>query len=165
MGDRGRGARGRICRPRKRRVHHCSDPAGARVRSPGTDRHHGVAESGRIAQLVRAPALHAGCRGFESLFAHRITRGGRRAAAPEIFIQNYRGRGGIIGDFLYCVKTREKPFRDIELGHRTATVAHLGNIAYWLGRPIKWNPDKEEIIGDDEAARWLSRPMRAPWTL
>jgi hypothetical protein len=39
----------------------------------------------------------------------------------------------------------------------------LGNIAYWLNRPLKWDPVKEEIIGDDEASRWLSRPMRGPW--
>jgi hypothetical protein len=42
-------------------------------------------------------------------------------------------------------------------------VCHLGNIAYWVGRPIKWDPDKREIIGDAEASRWLDRPKRAPW--
>ena len=71
---------------------------------------------------------------------------------------------GIFGDFIYCVKTRQKPFRCIESAHRAATVAHLGNIVYWLGRPIKWDPVKEEIIGDPEAARWLDRPKRAPWS-
>jgi hypothetical protein len=91
--------------------------------------------------------------------------GGRRQGGPAIFIQNYKGRGGLVGDFLHCVRTRERPFRDIELAHRTVTVCHLGNIAYWLNRPIKWDPVKEEIVGDEEAARWLSRPMRAPWTL
>ena len=57
------------------------------------------------------------------------------------------------------------PFRDIEIGHRTATHSHLGNIAYWLKRPLRWDPIKEEIIGDPEANRWLDRPMREPWTL
>ena len=85
--------------------------------------------------------------------------------APSIVIPNYRGRGGINGDFLECVRTRQRPFRDIERAHRTVTVCHLGNIAYWLGRRIKWDPVKEEIIGDEEANRWLSRPMRAPWHL
>jgi len=41
----------------------------------------------------------------------------------------------------------------------------LGEIAMLTGRKIKWNPDKEEIIGDAEASRLLSRPMRAPWHL
>ncbi len=85
--------------------------------------------------------------------------------APSISIPNYKGQGGIFGDFLHCVKSRQRPFRDIEIGHRTVTVCHLGNIAYWLNRPLKWDPVKEEIIGDEEASRWLSRPMRAPWHL
>ncbi|MBE3096880.1 MAG: Gfo/Idh/MocA family oxidoreductase [Planctomycetes bacterium] len=89
----------------------------------------------------------------------------KSAPAPNIQIPNYRGRGGLIGDFLYCVKTRERPFRNIEAAHRTVTVCHLGNIAYWIGRPIKWDPVKEEIIGDAEAARWLDRPKRAPWRI
>jgi len=71
---------------------------------------------------------------------------------------------GIFGDFIYCVKTRQQPFRCIETAHRAATVCHLGNIVYWLGRPIKWDPVKEEVIGDPEAARWLDRPKRAPWS-
>ncbi|MDY0169460.1 MAG: hypothetical protein RBS80_23160 [Thermoguttaceae bacterium] len=89
----------------------------------------------------------------------------RRRPAPNIVIPNYRGRGGINGDFIHCVKTRQLPFRDIAVAHRTVTVCHLGNIAYGLNRPIRWDPEREEIIGDEEASRWLSRPMRAPWTL
>ena len=85
--------------------------------------------------------------------------------APGIVIPNYKGSGGLQGDFLHCVRTRQRPFRDIERAHRTVTVCHLGNIAYWLNRRLKWDPVKEEIIGDEEANRWLSRPMRAPWHL
>ena len=40
-----------------------------------------------------------------------------------------------------------------------------GNIAYWLNRPLQFNPETEEILGDPEAARWLERPMREPWVL
>ncbi|HOD81330.1 MAG: putative oxidoreductase YcjS [Planctomycetes bacterium ADurb.Bin126] len=79
--------------------------------------------------------------------------------------QGYRGRGGIFGDFLACVKSRQNAFRDIEIAHRACTVCHLGNIAYWLKRPLKWDPVKEQIIGDDEAARWLDRAKREPWTV
>jgi hypothetical protein len=86
-------------------------------------------------------------------------------APPDIYIPNYKGHGDIFGDFLHCVRTRERPFRDIEIAHRTATHAHLGNIAYWLNRGIKWDPVKEEITGDPEANRWLDRPMREPWAL
>ena len=88
-----------------------------------------------------------------------------KKAPPDIHIPNYKGSGGIFGDFLHCVKTRQRPFRDIEIAHRTATHAHLGNIAYWLKRPIRWDPVKEEILNDPEASRWLDRPMREPWGL
>jgi predicted dehydrogenase len=97
--------------------------------------------------------------------AGEISDKNSKQTPPSIVIPNYKGSGGIQGDFLYCVKTRQRPFRDIELAHRTVTVCHLGNIAYWLNRRLKWDPVKEEIIGDEEASRWLSRPMRAPWHL
>ncbi len=84
---------------------------------------------------------------------------------PDFDIPNYKGRGGLIGDFLHCVRTRERPFRDIEVAHRTVIVCHTGNLAYWLKRPLKWDPEKEEFVGDAEANRWLDRPKRAPWTL
>ncbi len=89
----------------------------------------------------------------------------KRPQAPDIYIPNYKGRGGIFGDFVHCVYTRQRPFRDIEIAHRTATHCHIGNIAYWLKRPLKWDPQKERFIGDAEANRWLDRPMREPWSL
>lgn len=92
-------------------------------------------------------------------------RKGPRRAPPDINIPNYKGRGGIFGDFLHCVRTRQRPWRDIEIAHHTLIVCHLGNLAYWLKRPQKWDPQTEQIIGDAEAARWLDRPKRAPWTL
>ena len=44
-------------------------------------------------------------------------------------------------------------------------MCHLGNIAYWLNRPIRWDPVKEGIVGDEEAGRWLDRPKREPWNV
>ena len=44
-------------------------------------------------------------------------------------------------------------------------MCHLGNIAYWLQRPIRWDPAQEQIIGDEEAGRWLDRTKREPWSL
>jgi hypothetical protein len=88
-----------------------------------------------------------------------------RSRPPDIDIPNYKGRGGIFGDFLHCVRTRQHPFRDIAIAHRTVTLCHLGNIATWLGRPLKWDPVKEQIIGDEEASRWLDRPRHGQWQL
>jgi predicted dehydrogenase len=78
-------------------------------------------------------------------------------------LRQYRGRGGIFGDWLHCVRTRQAPFQDVEYAHRTATVCHLGNIAYILQRPLKWDPARERFVGDEEADRWLDRPKREPW--
>ena len=66
-------------------------------------------------------------------------------------------------NFLDCLKTRQKPAADIEIGHRTATVCHLGNMAVRLGRKIQWDPAKERIVGDEQAAAMLTRPYRAPY--
>jgi len=68
-------------------------------------------------------------------------------------------------NFLDCVKSRQSPVTPAEVGHRSATVCHLGNIAMLLSRKLRWDPDKERFIGDDEANRMLSRPMRSPWHL
>jgi predicted dehydrogenase len=70
-----------------------------------------------------------------------------------------------VRNFLDCIKSREDPVEFVEAGHRTASICHLGNIAMKLRRKIQWDPEHEQIIGDDEAAKMLGRPLRAPWTL
>jgi predicted dehydrogenase len=66
-------------------------------------------------------------------------------------------------NFLDCVKSRGQPVSDLESGHRVATVCHLANIALRLRRTVRWDADKEMILGDREAAQMLARPYRAPW--
>jgi len=67
-------------------------------------------------------------------------------------------------DWVNCIKSRAKPFCDLEGGHRTAVICNLGNISLRLGgRTIQWDPDKEAIVGDKEAAAMCVRPYRAPW--
>jgi predicted dehydrogenase len=68
-------------------------------------------------------------------------------------------------DFLDCVKSRAETYAPAEVGHRTASLAHLGNIAMLLGRPLRWDPDRERFANDDTANGMLSRAMRSPWTL
>jgi len=89
----------------------------------------------------------------------------RRHVPTNVPMMGYKGRGGLAGDFLHCVRTRQRPFRDVEYAHRAATVCHLGNLAYWFKRPLKWDPVNEQFIGDDEANRWVDRPKREPWRL
>lgn len=64
-----------------------------------------------------------------------------------------------------CIKSRRPCVADAEVGHRSATVCHLGNIARWLNRRLKWDPKKETFIGDDEADTCLDRPRRKGYEL
>ncbi len=66
-------------------------------------------------------------------------------------------------DFISCVRSRKRPICDVEVGARSVTVCHLGNLAYWYRRPMKWDPAKEQFIGDSEANTWLNPAKRAPW--
>jgi predicted dehydrogenase len=68
-------------------------------------------------------------------------------------------------NFLDCMKSRKRPIADVEIGHRSATVCHLGNIVVRLGRKVAWDPSSERIVGDDHAAAMLSRPYRKPWAV
>jgi predicted dehydrogenase len=86
----------------------------------------------------------------------------KRPAKP---VPEYKGTGGIYGDFIECVKTRERPFRDIESAVNTVMLSHLGIIAYTLQRSLKWDASKQEFPGDDEANRFLDRARREPWQL
>ncbi|MBN1845895.1 MAG: Gfo/Idh/MocA family oxidoreductase [Sedimentisphaerales bacterium] len=66
-------------------------------------------------------------------------------------------------NFLDCLRSRTETICPAEVGHRSATVCHLGNIAMLLKRPLRWDPRQERFVGDAEADRLLSRPRRAPW--
>jgi predicted dehydrogenase len=90
------------------------------------------------------------------------TPGEKRPAKP---VPGYKGQGGIYGDFIHCVKTRERPFRDIELAVNTVAVSHLGIVAYTLARSLKWDAAKQEFPGDEAANRLLDRARREPWQL
>jgi hypothetical protein len=94
-------------------------------------------------------------------------------AKPENLLRQQIGRDEIHlyesinhpDNFLECIKTRKRPASDAEVGCRSITVCHLGNIAYWLKRPLKWNPEKEHFINDPEADKMRARALRAPWRL
>ena len=87
--------------------------------------------------------------------------------APPSIQSLFGGAGAPIHtrQWLKCVRTREGLTCDVEIGHRTATACHIGNIARWLGRKLRWDPVKETFFGDDEANAMLSRAMREPWHL
>jgi predicted dehydrogenase len=96
---------------------------------------------------------------------------GKFQAEPESIGQEPLGDNAIrlyvsnnhLQDWLNCTRSRELPICDVEIGCRSVTVCHLGNLAYWNHRRLKWDPQKEKFIGDKEANTWLDREHRAPW--
>ena len=131
----------------------------------------------RYANGVRLLGGSSGNRGlkFEGtdgwIFIH--IHGGRLEAEPESLLKEFIGPEEIhLGrspehhrNFLDCVKTRRQPVAPVEVGHRTATICHLVNIAMLTGSKLKWNPDTEQIVNNVDANRMLARPMRSPWHL
>ena len=90
-------------------------------------------------------------------------RGGRGAGGAgesleeQMFNANKR-------DWIGCIKSRNQPFCGLEMGHRVAIICNLGNMSLRLGgRAIQWDPDKEVVVGDKEAAAMCSKRYRAPW--
>jgi predicted dehydrogenase len=91
----------------------------------------------------------------ETLIASKFPSGGTGIDATSAHVRN----------FLDCVKSREEPVAPVEVGHRSASLCHLGNVAIRLGRNVTWDPELECFPGDDEANAMLLRPLRAPWAL
>ena len=63
-------------------------------------------------------------------------------------------------NFFDCIRSRQQPVCDVEIGHRSASVCHLGVIALRLGRKLRWDPAKEAVVDDAEAGTWIAREMR-----
>lgn len=68
-------------------------------------------------------------------------------------------------NFIECVRSRQRPAADVEIGHRSTAVGHLGNIALRTGHKIHWDADRELILDDSEASALLGRTPRKPWDL
>jgi hypothetical protein len=66
-------------------------------------------------------------------------------------------------NWLDCIKGGKETICPAEVGHRSATICHQGNIGYRLGRKLKWDPAKEQFVGDVAANKELSREPRAKW--
>jgi predicted dehydrogenase len=96
---------------------------------------------------------------------------GKLDAEPKAILQEPIGPNeihlyeskGHQANFIECCKTRGRTAAPVEVGHRSATICHLGNIAMIVNRKIQWDPQKEEVVGDPDAQRMTWRPMRPPW--
>jgi hypothetical protein len=91
--------------------------------------------------------------------------GRTRIRPEEVTVTQNTGNRSHTQDFLECVRTRGRPNADVEIACRTAILCHLGNIAYQLRRPLRWDPEHEVFVGDEEANRFLDRARREPWEI
>jgi predicted dehydrogenase len=86
-----------------------------------------------------------------------LTDNVKMAATPPL-------NGGHMQNWFDCIRSRARPIADVEIGHRSATVCHLGNIARWTGKRLKWDPVQEKF-DDAEANTYLDRVRRKPYEL
>jgi hypothetical protein len=70
-----------------------------------------------------------------------------------------------IRNFIDCVRSRQLPNADVEIGHRSTTAPHLGNISYRVGRKLQWDSERQDFRGDAAASLLLAREPRKPWNL
>jgi predicted dehydrogenase len=85
---------------------------------------------------------------------------GSRILPEEIHLERSSGHHH---NFIECVRTRRQTLTPAHVALRSATPGYLGLISILTGRRIRWDPVKQEILGDPVAERWLQRPMRSPW--
>jgi predicted dehydrogenase len=68
-------------------------------------------------------------------------------------------------NWLDCIRSRELPVADVEIGHRSVSICHLANITRAVGRPLQWDPANEHFVNDDEANGYLVRERREGFEL
>ncbi len=122
-------------------------------------RGHGVAFVGEMGTLVVDRS------GWEVIPETTSTSAKKDFVVPEKGKSTGKGLDLHVQNFIQCIKTREKPNCDIEIGAHIARIAHLGNISYRLGRKVFWNPEKQEFTGDAKANELIRPEYRAPWKL
>lgn len=87
---------------------------------------------------------------------------------PEDALVNaYKGKKPTthMANFFDCVKSRQEPVSDVFSHHRAISTCHLANIALRLDRELKWDPEKEEIVGDEQAQSFVARKQRAGYEI
>ncbi len=90
---------------------------------------------------------------------------GRKGIEPSRVENKNRQGDAHARNFLDCVKSRQLPISDIEIGHRSTSVCLLGNVALRSGRRIVWDAKAEKCVNDPAASKYLSREYRKPWKL
>lgn len=101
-----------------------------------------------------------------AIYPEAVTERHQPARAVQVFYENVpEPTRDHAAHFIDCVRTRQTPSADIEIGHRSTSVALLGNIAYRTGFKLRWDAAREDFVNAPEASRLLSRQARRPWNL
>ena len=119
-------------------------------------------ETGR--ESNRGGAIFVGTEGRMEIFRGNITSNPPEIAETLLKESPIRNRNHYL-NWLECIKTGETPISDVEFGHRTASLCHILNIARYVGRSLKWDPEAERFLDDDEANSMLIREHRAGYEL
>jgi predicted dehydrogenase len=126
----------------------------------------------RVANASRYP-MGMGTTWYGDLGWIHVDRGGIIQASDQKILAEKIGENEIHlyksddhwQNFIDCVRSRKEAIAPVDVAHRAISVGLLGEIAMTTGQKIQWDPDKEEIIGNQAASRLLGRPYRKPWTL
>ena len=96
-----------------------------------------------------------------------VTRGKIEASKPELLSEPLTKKKVSLyvsdqhmRNFFDCVRSRQQPICEAEIGHRSVSICHLGVIAIRLGRKLRWNPKREEFVDDKEANQFVAREQR-----
>lgn len=101
--------------------------------------------------------LHVGRSGYLTSFPAELAANGPGRYDRFVALENHHR------DWLAAIATRRRPACDATIGCQSTIVAHLGCIASWTGRALKWDPVQEQFLDDAEANRMRRRGMREPW--
>ncbi len=143
-----------------------------KVIAPGANRHEGlVYEYANGVQMIHQPTAGKNfCHFFGSDGDVYVQRGELRTTPENLKDKVFQPdeykvyvSDNHYQDFVNSIKSRKPPICDVEVGHRTATVCNIGNIAYALGRNLEWDPAKEKFKKDGEANKLLKRKMKREW--
>lgn len=87
---------------------------------------------------------------------------------PKV-VARWQGGGHVarphLQNWLDCIRSRRVPNAPVEVGHRTATICHLANLARQSDTPLVWNPQQEQFVDNEQANTWLDRPRREGFEL
>ena len=126
-----------------------------------------------VPPAARLDGLFGGVFVGERGWVTSMTTGGPIQAGPESLFDEMQlptrdsnpGVNHHYENWFECLRTRQNPSADEEIGHRAACLGHLAGLAYKLQRSLKWDPVQELFLGDDEASRLCSRALREPWRM